>query len=193
MKKILSGLLVTVLLFTSAAEACVGKILNIGILNSVEENLLAELISVMVNERTGTTVNIKVYKDSKEIYNAVKNEEISIVIENTERALKILGLSGNESDAKAYDVSRDEFRSRLNLIWLKPFGIVNMEDDGGQYYYAPVITEDVLINFPALPRLINKLSDITLDKNYRGMIISIKRGEKARKAAKEFLKKKKLV
>ncbi len=193
MKKVFFTFLVTFTLFAVRTDACVGKILSIGIMNSVDENILAELVSVLINERTGTTVNIKVYGDPKEIYDAVKKDEIGIVIENTERALKILNISGEADKAKAYDVSKEEFRNRFNLIWLKPFGMVNGEDGGEQYYYAPVITEHVLINFPALPRLINKLLDITADKNYRELIKSVRSGEKAGKAAKGFLKKKKLV
>lgn len=192
MKRIISILLVILLFSAGHSHACVGKILNIGILNSVNENFLAELVSVLVNERTGTLVNIKVFSDSKDIYDAVKSDDVSIIIENTERAAMILNISKSD-DAKAYDVFKEEFRNRLNLIWLKPFGMVTGEDGKGQHYYAPVITEDVLINFPALPRLVNKLLDVTADKNYQDAVISVRHGENVRKAAKEFLKKKKLV
>ncbi|MBI5410094.1 MAG: hypothetical protein HZA14_12065 [Nitrospirae bacterium] len=193
MKKIILGLLITFLLSTGPSHACVGKGLNIGVLDSVNENLLAELVSVLINERTGTTVNIKVYGDSREIYNAVKKDDLGIIIENTERAMKMLNIPDNGDKAKAYDVSKEEFRNRLNLIWLKPFGALNKEDGNGTYYYAPVITEYVLINFPALPRLINKLSNITSDKNLQDLLKSAQSDEKVRKAAKEILKKKKLV
>jgi glycine betaine/choline ABC-type transport system substrate-binding protein len=169
MKKVFFTFLITFTFFTTPLHACVGKILSIGILNSVDENILAELVSVLINERTGTAVNIKVYGDSEEIYDAVKKDEIGIVIENTQRALKILNISGEADRAKAYDVSKEEFRNRFNLIWLKPFGTVNREDGEEQYYYAPVITEYVL-KFPALPRLISKLADIAADRNFRELI-----------------------
>ncbi|MBI5099947.1 MAG: hypothetical protein HZB30_11990 [Nitrospirae bacterium] len=193
MKKIISGLLAILLLSASHSHACVGKILNIGILNSVNENFLAELVSVLVNERTGTIVNIKVYSDSKDIYDAVKNVEVSIIIENTERASKILNISKNEDNAKAYDVLKEEFRNRLNLIWLKPFGMLNREDGIGQYYYVPVITDDVLINFPALPRLINKLGGSINDDMYTKLINSVESGGKPRTVARDFLKSIKLI
>lgn len=193
MKKIMLGLFAILLLSASHSHACVGKILNIGILNSVNENILAELVSVLVNERTGTIVNIKVYSDSKGIYDAVKNVEVSIIIENTERASKILNISKNEDNAKAYDVLKEEFRNRLNLIWLKPFGMLNREDGTGQYYYVPVITDDVLINFPALPRLINKLGGSINDDMYTKLINSVESGGKPRTVARDFLKSIKLI
>ena len=193
MKKIIFSLLITFLLFTGHSHACVGKILTIGILDSTNENILAELVSILINERTGTTVNIKIYGDSGEIYNAVKKEEVGIVIENTARAMKILDMPDSGDKLKAYDISKQEFKNRLNIIWLKPFGVLTGDDGSGQYYYAPVITEYVLINFPALPRLINKLSDIAKDKNFQRLMASVNSGEKTKKAAKDFLKKKKLI
>ncbi|MBI5739251.1 MAG: hypothetical protein HZA16_00905 [Nitrospirae bacterium] len=193
MKRIIISLLIAFLLFTGPSYACVGKVLNIGILNSVNENLLAELVSVLINERTGMTVNIRVYGDSGQIYEAVKRDELGMVVEDTGRALKILNMPDNGDNVKAYDLSRKEFRDRMDLIWLKPFGAVKTEDGAGQYYYAPVITGHVLINFPALPRLINKLSDIAADKSFREMTKAVKADGQAGKAAKNFLKKKKLI
>ncbi|MBI5675395.1 MAG: hypothetical protein HZC48_06160 [Nitrospirae bacterium] len=193
MKKIFFSLLVSFLLFTAQANACVGKILTIGVLNSANESVLAELVSALINERTGTTVNIKVYNSSKEIYEDVTKGEIGIVIENTERAVKMLNAPNNGDKAKAHDLVKEEFRNRMNLIWLKPFGTLSGDDGSGSYYYAPVMSEDVLIYFPALPKLINKLSDIANDRFFHEALNSVKSGEKAKKAAKDFLKKKKLI
>ena len=55
------------LLSSVQSNACVGRILNIGIMDTLNENLLAELVSVLINERTGTTVNVKVFDDREEI------------------------------------------------------------------------------------------------------------------------------
>ena len=61
-------LLLSVLLsFGVRSQACVGRIINIGITNSVNENLLAELVSVLIIERTVTTVNIKFFDNVKKI------------------------------------------------------------------------------------------------------------------------------
>ena len=146
--------------FSFQSNACVGRILSIGIVDSVNENLLAELISVFIDERTGTTVNVMIFENYEEIYEAVKKEEIGVVIENTDHALTMLNFQGSGDRKKDYNISKKEFRERLNLVWLKPLGYLPEEKGEGLLYYSVVITEDVLINFPALPRLINKLKGI---------------------------------
>jgi glycine betaine/choline ABC-type transport system substrate-binding protein len=175
------------------SHACVGRIINIGIVKSANETLLAELISVLINERTGTTVNIKVFDSSGEIYNAVKKEEISIVIENTDHAMNILNIQNSKDKKSDYDISKKEFREKMNLIWLKPLGFLPKENEKGKYYYSAVITEDVLINFPALPRVINKLKGISEDKRFNRVIKAARSGEKIRRIARDFLRKKKLI
>ncbi len=179
------------LLSSVQSYACVGRILNIGIVDTLNEKLLAELISVLINERTGTTVNVKVFESSEEIYLAVKKEEIGIVIENTDNALDMLNISKSGNTEEDYKVSKKEFRERKNLVMLKPFG--SMPDDRNQKYYSAVISEDVLINFPALPRVINKLKNILNDKRIGKVIKSARSGKKTRRVARDFLKKKKLI
>lgn len=179
------------LLSSVQSYACVGRILTIGIVDTVNENLLAELISVLINERTGTTVNVKVFDSRKEIYDAVKKEEVGIVVENTDNALDMLGLSKSGDMKQDYDVSKKEFRERRNLVWLKPFGL--MPENKNQKYYSAVISEDVLINFPALPRVINKLKNVTADKGFNKVIKSVRSGKKTRRVARDYLKKKKLI
>ncbi len=192
MKKLTLLCIMTFLLFSSVQTyACVGRILNIGVVDTLNEELLAELISVLINERTGTTVNVRVFENSEEIYLAVKKEEIAIVVENTEHALGMLNISKSGDTEADYDVSKKEFRERLNLIWLKPFG--SMSDMNINKQYTAVITEDVLINFPALPRVINKLNNIADDRRFGKVIKSVKSGKKTRRVVRDFLKKKKLI
>ncbi|MEN8265274.1 MAG: hypothetical protein ABFR82_17645 [Nitrospirota bacterium] len=181
------------LLFSVRSEACVGRILSIGIVDSVNENLLAELISVLINERTGTTVNIKVFDDFAEIYDAVKKEEIGVVIENTDHAMSMLNMPKNEDEKKDYDILKAEFKDKLSLTMLKPFGFISGKEGEGENYYSAVVTEDVLINFPALPRVINKLKNIAADKRFNKVLTSVRTGKKGKRAARDFLKKKKLI
>ena len=194
MKKISLFLLIFfILFFSSQSQACVGRILNIGIVDSANENLLAELVSVLINERTGTTVNIKYFDSFGEIYDAVKKEEINIVIENTDHALSMLNMPKSEDKNNDYAASKKEFKEKLNLTMLKPFGFIAVEKGKGRYYYSAVVTEDVLINFPALPRVINKLKGIANDKRFDKVIKSARSGKKVKRVARDFLKKKKLI
>ncbi len=194
MRKIFFFLLMAALTaFYHQADACVGKTLYIGALDSTHEQVLSEILSVLINERTGTTTNIKYYKNSKELYEAVKTNEVGILIENTDRAMEILGRPKEKDMEKAYNISKEEFRKNLNLVWLKPFGVLTGSDDKTLYYYGPVITADVLNNFPALPRVINKLNGIINDESFLKILKSLKSGEKPKKIAREFLKAKKLI
>ena len=192
-KTLLLLLLVIFISFSAQPYACVGRILNIGIVDSINENLLAELVSVLIIERTGTTVNVKVFDNYTEIYDAVKKEKIGIVIENTGHAMSMLNIPDTGSIENAYDISKKEFRKKLNLIWLKPFGLLPGDNGKGQLYYSAVITEDVLINFPALPRVINKLKNISNDRRFGKVIRSARSGKKIKRVARDFLKKKKLI
>lgn len=194
MKKTITVLLAAIfLVFSQHAESCVGKVLYIGILNSPDEQISAEMLSVFINERTGTTINIKYYKDSKELYSAIKKGEVAMLIENTDRAMEILGRKRPGDVKKAYDTAREEFKKKLNLVWLNPFASLTGIEGKSRCYYSPVITADVLNNFPALPRLVNKLGGIMDDEIFARMIKNVKSGEKPRKIARDFLKAKRLI
>ena len=171
------------------AHACVGKILTIGIPDAANEQLLAEMISTLVSERTGTTVKIIVYKDDRELYNAVKKGDVGVLIENTDHAMKMLNRSKETNAKTAYDTAKSEYRKSLNLVWLDPLVPVTT----GNPSYAPVISLDTLGNLPALPKLINKLSGILRNDTYARLVKSVKSDEKPRKVARDFLKSKKLI
>ncbi len=192
MKKMV--ILIFMLLFISSqSDACIGRIINISILGTENEHMIAELVSVMINERTGTTVNIKVYDSLDKLYTAVKKEEFTILIENTDRAMIMLNMPVVEDHMKAYNILKEEFRNNLNLTWLKPFGSLPDSSGNNVHFYSPVISRDVLINFPALPRVINKLTGVLDDKFFSDVLKSIKAGQKPGKVVRRFLKKKKLI
>ncbi|MDP3112522.1 MAG: hypothetical protein Q8M71_10520 [Thermodesulfovibrionales bacterium] len=194
MKVIISLLFAAALfIFGGNVEACVGKVISIGILNSLDEQILAEMLSVLINERTGTSVQIKYYKDSKEIYSAVRKGEIGILIENSDRALEVLGMPKSNDAKKAFDIAKEEFSMKFNLVWLSPFGLLTGDEGNSRCYYSTLITNDVVHNFPALPRLVNKLGGIMDDEIFARMLKNVKSGEKPRKIARDFLKTKKLI
>jgi glycine betaine/choline ABC-type transport system substrate-binding protein len=166
------------------ALACVGKTLFVGVPGSAQELLYAELISQLVTERTGTTVKIVQFRDSAELYAAVRKGEVGVLVESPERALRQLDLK--ESNPKqAYDLAKKEYRKSLNLVWLEPFG-------GGQSY-APVISVDTMGHLPALPKLLNKLSGVLTEESCSKLQKALKSDEKPRRIARDFLKAKKLI
>lgn len=185
MKKIVSlVILATILATVQISSACVGKTIHLGISNSSNELLLAEMASLLITERTGSSVKVDVYKDSKELYKAVRQGNVNVIIENPGRALEVLGKQ-KTAGASAFDFVKSEYRKSLNMVWLEPIG--------GSQQYASVLTVDTLSNYPALPKLLNKLSGVLNNDTYAKLLKSVDSSDKTRKVAKDFLKGKKLI
>lgn len=191
MKKTLLTVIM-LLLISPAADACVGKVLHIGVIDSSEGKVFAELISVLINERTGTTIEAKFFRNSQDLYQAVKTKGVDILVENTSRALTVLNKPAERDAAKAYEFVKTSYEKEKGLIWLKPFGFSG-SSSGESSYTATLLRNEILNNFPALPRVINKLGSAITDETYTKMIKSVDSGENPKKVAKDFLKSKKLI
>jgi glycine betaine/choline ABC-type transport system substrate-binding protein len=186
MKKLLSMVIVTLMLFVGAeSDSCVGKILYIGIPNAPAEQILAELVATLVTERTGTTVKIVPFKEMRDVYAAVKKGEVGLVIENRDRAFEILGKPREANAKNAQEIVRREYQKNLNMVWLEPIG--------GTPPYSPVISTETLTSLPALPKLLNKLSGVLTDDSYSKLVKAAKNDSKPKKSAREFLKAKRLI
>jgi glycine betaine/choline ABC-type transport system substrate-binding protein len=184
MKRNMSVVLVVLsILAANISWACVGKTIHLGI-SSANEKLMAEMASLMITERTGSSVKIDVYKDSKALYEAVKQGKVNIIMENTDRAMDVLGKPKSGGTASV-DLIKSEYRKTYNLTWLTAFGTAPQ--------YAPVLTSDTLANYPALPKLLNKLSGVLTNDTYSKLLKSVESDDKAKKVAKDFLKGKKLI
>jgi osmoprotectant transport system substrate-binding protein len=190
MKKTFWAVLLAVFaLYLSPLNACVGKTLHIGILDTPNEQMLAELTAQIITARTGTTVKVDTYKSQQELYSAVKQGQLGMVIESTDRAFDLLG-KPREAGKAAFDSAKAEYRKNLNLIWLEPYGAV--QGGSSSQLLAPVIANDTLNSLPALPKLLQKLAGITSDAGYT-KIMKAKGDEKPKKLAKDLLKAKKLI
>jgi osmoprotectant transport system substrate-binding protein len=181
------------LFFSPRAEACVGKTLKIGVIDSSEGQVLAEMISALINERTGTTVTVSLYKNEQALYEAVKVKEVDISIENTTRAMHMLNMPVEPDAKKAYEIVKTTYEKEKGLIWLKPFGFQRSNGGGSPSYTATILRDEILNNFPALPRLINKLGSTVNDEMYAKLIKSVESGGKPKDVARDFLKSKKLI
>lgn len=184
MGKFIGAVLAAVMILAvHTSYACVGKTIHLGISNP-NERLMAELASLIITERTGSSVAIDLYKDSKTLYDAVRQGKVNVLMENTDRALDVLGRPRG-AGAAGIDVIKSEYRKNYNLTWLSPFG--------GTPQYAPVLTADTLANYPALPKLLNKLSGALVNDTYVRLLKSVESDDRAKKVAKDFLKGKKLI
>ena len=192
-KNLILVLTVFFMLFSANAFACVGKTLIIGAVDSPNDRLLAQLMSVIITERTGTTVNVQYFEDHTQLFEAVKKREINIFTENTGRALQLLEKEADSDKDLIYKVVKDEFKSQFHLVLLKPFGKGQSDAKDQPFIVVPIIASGVLIDYPALPRVLNKLSGIAEDKNYAKLLAAVESGDKPNQVARDFLKKKRFI
>lgn len=173
-------LLVLFLVFTIAeiSIACVGKTIYIGHLSGKNDEILGNILSRLITERTGTSVKLKKYTDANSLLKASTGGEIDIFVIDDKFISETTGSKNREEAKNAYNVN-------YNLVWLKA---INEKDD----FLVPVIRKDTLKKFPALPRLLEKLTGIINNPQIEEIKLDVeKRGMKD--AVKDFLKKKSLI
>lgn len=191
--KIMTMLLVLFMALAPGVDACVGKTLHIGALNSPEGQVFAEMISVIITERTGSTVEAKFYNNLQELYDAVKVRKVDIMVENTARAMQLLNKPADTDAKKALEIAKATYEKEKGLIWLKPYSF--SKGNGGETpsYTSTLLRIEVLSNFPALPRVMDKLGSVINDEAYTKLLKSVEAGDKPKKVARDFLKSKKLI
>lgn len=187
--------LVLSLIPATSSNACVGRTLYLGALQSNEDSLMAEMLALLINERTGTTIQIRAFKTSDELYNALKSEKelerVDIVVEDTAHALSITKQSPGASTDQDFITVKTFYEKELNVVWLNPFGF--NKNPGQPSISAPLIRRDILTNFPLLPRVLNKLAGAINDKAFQDLIKAVNGGDKPKNVAKDFLKKQKFI
>jgi len=196
LKRLLSLILFGLCLInTNPANSCVGRILYLGALQSNEGKIMSEMLALLINERTGTTIQIRSFDTAEQLYSALKStkeeERVDIVVENTAQALSIAKQAAAASPDQDFIAVKAFYEKELDIVWLNPFGYNT--NAAKPSISAPLIRRDILTNFPLLPRVLNKLAGAINDKAYQDLIKSIDGGEKPKNAAKDFLKKQKLI
>lgn len=142
------------------AAACVGKTLVVGALDTPQQQVLAQMLSILISERTGTTVKVVPVSGHAEAHEAVQRADLDMYVEYTGVGqVKLLGDAPIADAAELYRAVKDRYNQDYNLIWLQPFGFDDprLAPAGTVAEAAPVVRKDTLKKFPALARLINKL------------------------------------
>ena len=176
------------LTFTSTSHSCVGRILNLTVNESPEQQLVAHIMATYITERTGTTVNIV---NSAEDVGAQCPTDICINYVNT-------GLSGMSSDEQGsdeqenYSLVKEYYIENENLVWLKPFGYKGPVQQEDASLAVPVANRESLAKFPVLDRVINKLGNLIDDSSLEQLLQQTENGD-AESVAKDFLKTKNLI
>lgn len=197
--RILFNALLVVLLITgltvSSAQACVGKTLVVGALDNPQQQVLAEMLSVLIGERTGTTVKVVSVAGHAEAHDAMIRAEMDMYVEYTGVGQVIILKEQPIADSdELYKAVKERYNQDLNLVWLKPFGFSDERyaPEGTVAVAAPVVRKDTLKKFPALARLINKLGGSIDDPTMKELETASAAGN-SRDVARKFLKEKRFI
>ncbi len=200
MRKLMIGIMAVLLagllaVATGPAYACVGKTLVVGTTGTIQQDLLAQMLSLLIQERTGTTVKVVKLGSSREAHDALLKADLDMYVEYTGVGqVQILQKDKIADAGELYKAVKATYNEELNLVWLKPFGFENREvgPSGVAAEAAPVVRKDTLKKFPALARLINKLGGRIDAEAMRELEVQAGAGESG-KVAREFLRKNRLI
>ena len=161
---LISGLIFLHLLATPLF-ACKGRVLHLAVGNSPDQLIMAKMLSIMINERTGTTVEIVELGDVKAAHEAVLSGLAEIYINYIGMAeAGTEGVNAIDEPQKAYILASRSYNQKFDMVWLKPFGFqgplaqATPSEKIDITLAAPITTKDVIKKFPILDRLINKLA-----------------------------------
>jgi glycine betaine/choline ABC-type transport system substrate-binding protein len=171
----------------SPGFACVGRVLNLTVSDSAEQQIIAQVMATYINQRTGTTVNVTTAPASKD--GACSGD---VCIQYVGDGL--VGMKGQQpgDDQEAYKLVKEFYMEKEKAVWLKPFGYKGPVGKDKASQAVPVAKRDSLAKFPVLDRVINKLGGLIDDAAVQQLIEKAKGGD-AKAAAKEFLKAKNLI
>ncbi|MDH3455005.1 MAG: hypothetical protein OEL80_07630 [Desulfuromonadales bacterium] len=177
------------------ASACVGKSLIVGAMESPQQQVLAQMLSILISERTGTSVKIVPIVGHAEGHEALLRADLDMYVEYTGIGQVTLLKDQPIADSKAlFDAVKGRYNRELNLVWMQPFGFSEtaIAPAGTVADAAPVVRKDTLKKFPALARLINKLGG-SIDAATMAELEKASADGNSREVARSFLKKNRFI
>lgn len=181
------------------AQACVGRCLTVAVTNSQDQVIMGHMLSVLINERTGTTVNVVELVDLSACHETVLKGKADIYIGYIGQRLEgPKGSTPADDPQKLYTLVSQGYMEKFGMVWLKPFGFKGPLNDAacrGEVVgslAAPIATKDVLRKFPVLDRVINKLGS----RVDNGMLEELRKqteNQDVRETVRAFLKAHKMI
>jgi len=179
-----------------SAHACVGRKLVIGSIEADRPGMVNRILSILIHERTGTTVEVKFFPNRDKLLAAVKKHKVNLYVDYVDSAIDRLKVEVSSTDeSERFKAVKRLFDEELNQIWLKPMGYSGIAPDGRDFGPASIVVhKDTLKKFPALPRLLEKIGTrVVLDDGRLDSLVSKARSEKPAKVARNYLKEVKLI
>jgi osmoprotectant transport system substrate-binding protein len=173
-------------LLPAPALSCVGRKLVFGSLSDVRGAMVSRVLSILVHERTGTTVELVFFPGESELRSAAREGKVDLFV----------GYAGTAQPAEQAlaDVRRRD-EEEANLAWGKMLGCQGFASDGtARGPAAPVVRKDTLKKFPALPRLLEKVgSKVALTDEVVRILLDKAGDGREEKAARDWLREVKLI
>lgn len=180
------------------ADACVGRTLYVGYFDSPDQVLVANILAVFIDERTGTTVKLSRFGTREEAFEAVRQDKISLYADYSSIILgKFAGERPAPDEGKNIARLKEVLNLKYNVVWLDPFGYDRYFSDKGKAGEKPgqaglMLCKDALSKFPALPRLLAKLKGVLDNETMDSLLREAERSE-PKAVARRFLKSRKLI
>lgn len=171
--------LVMLLIATDISIACVGKTIYVGYVDKKNDEIIANVFSRLILERTGTTAKLKKFNTPNAVLTAAQNGDVDLFVFSDEQIKNVI-------NSPSHDDAKNEFNVKYNLVWLKPIVSNKME------FFVPVIRKDTLKKFPALPKLIEKLEG-KINNSTLNHLNTMLKNKSIKDVVKDFLKENKLI
>jgi len=189
MRRILVLCSVLVLAFAGQVHACKNLDLNVGILDTPEGHVFAQVIATFIHERTAVKTGIYFFKTNTELEAAIDAKKVQIIVEDVNDVLAMHGIEGHGGPVEDFEKVKTRYRTEKGLLWLESFDFTDV-----QGMRSPIIREKLLDKFPALPRVLAKLTRSISDAERELLLSAVNDdGVKPSNAAKNFLMAKRLI
>jgi osmoprotectant transport system substrate-binding protein len=189
---------VAALVLSSPARACVGRTILIGYHDAPDQVMVANILAVFIDERTGTTVKLSRFRTREEAFEAIRQDKVSLYTDYSTILLsKFAGERPSGDDEKNIARLKEVLNRKYNVVWLEPFGYDRYFPETAKNVERPgqagvMLCKDALSKFPALPKLLGKLRGV-LDNETMASLLREASTSDPKTVARRFLKTRKLI
>ncbi len=189
---------VAALALSSPAQACVGRTIIVGYYDAPDQAMVANLLAIFIDERTGTTVKLSRFRTREEAFEAFRLDKVSLYTDYSSILLsKIAGERPSVDEEKNFARLKEVLNRKYNVVWLEPFGYDRYFPEKAKTSERPgqagvMLCKDALSKFPALPRLLGKLRGV-LDNETMASLLREASASDPKVVARRFLKTRKLI
>jgi len=190
--------ILAVVLTAAPAPACVGRTLLVGYFDAPDQVMVANILAVFIDERTGTTVKLSRFASREDAFEAVRQDRISIYTDYSSVLLsKFAGERPGPEEEKNVARLKEVLNRKYNVVWLEPFGYDRYFSETAKAGEKPgqagvMLCKDALSKFPALPKLLGKLRGV-LDNGTMASLLKESEKSDPKAVARRFLKSRKLI